>query len=104
LSLQKSENNIENFRNAINLQVSSAQANLQNAISRLSSQKSNLDLAKEVVEISRKKFELGVGSSLEVTDAEGSLKDAETNYLSALYDAWIAKIDLQKAFGNLYNN
>ncbi len=102
LSLQKSENNIENFRNAMNLQVSSAEANMQNAISRLTSQKSNLDLAKEVVDISRKKFELGAGSSLEVTDAEGSLKDAETNYLSALYDAWIARIDLQKAFGSLY--
>jgi outer membrane protein len=53
------------------------------------------------VTISRKKFELGAGTSLEVTDAETSLKDSQTNYLNALYDAWVARIDLEKALGTL---
>ncbi|MFI5135742.1 MAG: TolC family protein [Chitinophagales bacterium] len=101
LSLQQSENDILNFQNSMNLQVSSAKTDLQNAIAALDVQKNNLDLANEITTISRKKFQLGVGTSLEVTDAENSLKDAQTNYLNALYDAWVARIELEKALGTL---
>jgi outer membrane protein TolC len=101
LSLNQTENNIADFQNAMTLQVASAKTSMQNAIEGLNVQKSNLELANEIVTISRKKFELGAGSSLEVTDAEKSLKDAQTNYLNALYDAWVARIDLEKALGTL---
>jgi outer membrane protein TolC len=101
LKLQKTENDILNFNNVMNLQVASAKTGMQNAITSLEVQKSNLELAQDIVSISRKKLEAGVGSTLEVTDAETSLKDAQTNYLSALYDAWIARIDLSKALGTL---
>ncbi len=101
LSLQQTENDILNFENSMDLQVSNSRTNMQNAIASLEVQKSNLELANEIVTISRKKFELGAGTSLEVTDAETSLKDAQTNYLNALYDAWVARIDLAKALGIL---
>ncbi len=101
LSLQKTQNDIANFQNAMNLQIVSAKTSMQNAIASLNVQRSNVELAEEIVKISRKKFELGVGASLEVTDAEASFKDAQTNYLNALYDAWVAKIELDKALGIL---
>ena len=101
LGMMQNDNNIVNFQNAMNLQVASAKANMQNAIKDLEVQKSNLELAKEIRDISKKKFELGVGSSLEITDAETSFKDAETNYLNALYDAWVARLDLEKSLGTL---
>jgi outer membrane protein TolC len=34
-------------------------------------------------------------------DAEASLKEAQVNYYNALYDALIAKVDLDKAYGKL---
>jgi outer membrane protein TolC len=43
-----------------------------------------------------------VGSNIEVVNAEASFKEAQTNYFSALFDAMVAKIDLQKASGTLY--
>ena len=101
LSLTQTENNIFDFQNAMSLQVASAKTSMQNAIEGLNVQKSNLELAQEIVTISRKKFELGAGTSIEVTDAEASLKDSQTNYLNALYDAWVARIDLEKALGTL---
>lgn len=101
LDLKKTENDIFNFTNVMNLQVNNAKTNMQNAIASLDAQRSNLDLAQEIVTISRKKFQLGAGSSLEVTDAETSLKDAQTNYLNALYDAWVARIELEKSLGTL---
>jgi len=101
LSLQQTENEMFNFQNTMNLQVTSAKTNMENAISSLEAQRNNLQLSDEIVTISRKKFELGAGTSLEVTDAETSLKESQTNYLNALYDAWVAKIELDKALGIL---
>ncbi|MEO6168765.1 MAG: TolC family protein [Chitinophagales bacterium] len=103
LGLLKSENNIAEFQNGMKLEIATAKSNLENAITALDVQRSNQELAEEIVTISRRKFELGVGSSLEVTDAETSFKDAQANYLSALYDAWAARIDLEKALGTLAN-
>jgi outer membrane protein TolC len=42
-----------------------------------------------------------VGSNLELITAETSLKESETNYLSAVYDLIVAKTDLDKAQGNI---
>ncbi len=103
LSIEKDDNNILNFQNAMNFQVTSAKVNMQNAIQDLAVQKNNLDLASEIKNISQKKFELGVGTSLEITDAQTSFKDAQTNYLNALYDAWVARLDLEKSLGTLGN-
>ncbi|MBK6482284.1 MAG: TolC family protein [Chitinophagaceae bacterium] len=104
LELMKRDNNLVNFQNSMNLEVANAKSNLENAISTLETQRSNQELANEIVTISRKKFEMGVGSSLEVTDAETSLKESQNNYLSALYDAWAARIDLEVALGTLAKN
>ena len=60
-----------------------------------------MELAKSIFDTSKKKYEAGVGSSIEILNAETSLKEAETNFLSAVYDLIIAKIDLDKAQGNL---
>jgi outer membrane protein TolC len=54
-----------------------------------------------VARVTKIKYEQGVGSNLEVVDAENSLRQAQTNYYSALFDAMIAKVDLDKAFGKL---
>jgi outer membrane protein len=47
------------------------------------------------------KYDNGIGSSLEVVDAESSLREADANYLNTLYETIIARIDLDKASGNL---
>jgi outer membrane protein len=60
-----------------------------------------LDLANEILRVSKIKYEQGVGSSIEVTQAQTSLKEAENNYINALYQALISKIDTEKATGNI---
>ena len=85
----------------IDLQVSSAQVNLENSSATLTNEKDNMDLAQRVYDTVVKKYNEGVGSNLEVVTAETALKNATTNYHTALYDAIIAKIDLDKALGIL---
>ena len=67
----------------------------------LESRKSNMALAEEIARVSKIKFQEGVGSNLEVITAETELREAQTNYYSALYDALISKVDLDVATGTL---
>jgi outer membrane protein len=101
LSLQKAENNIDFIKKSIDLEIASSTAILQNAASSLENQKKNILIAEDVVRVSKLKYEQGVGSNLEMITAETSLKEAQTNYFNALFDALVAKIDYDKANGNL---
>jgi outer membrane protein TolC len=86
-----------------NIEVEKFQArtNLENNIQALKVQQENRELAMEVFRMAKIKYDEGVGSNLEVVEADSALKDAETNYFSALYDALVAKVDLEKALGLL---
>lgn len=99
---QKSENNLTMFRNMADLQARQSSISLDNEIKNMDIQKRNLDLATEVVRLSKIKYTNGSGSNLEVTDAENSFKEAQTNYFNAVYNVLLAKIEYQKSTGTLY--
>lgn len=101
LALDKANNDLKFMQQSIDLELASARITLQNASVSLENQKKNIELAEEVYRISKLKYDQGVGSNLEILNAEASLKEAQANYLSALYDALIAKADYQKANGTL---
>ncbi len=101
LTMQKAENNMSLIKKTIDLDLASSAANLNNASSSLESQKKNIKIAEDVVRVSKIKYEQGVGTNLEMVAAETALKEAQTNYYNAIYDAIIAKIDFDKANGNL---
>mgnify|MGYP003336340495 CR=1 FL=1 len=98
----KIKNEIGNFENAATLQIRNSRLTLQDAIRSLDIQEQNLVLAKDVVRTSKVKYDQGVGSNLEVLDAETSLKEAQSNYYNAIYSAIIAKIDYEIAMGNIH--
>lgn len=85
----------------IALEIYQARTNLKNDLNILAVQKENMALAQEVYDISKIKYNEGVGSNLEVVEADAALIESEINYLSALYDGLIAKVDLEKALGIL---
>jgi outer membrane protein TolC len=101
LNLMKIENSFTSLKSAIDLEVKQAAISYLNAIKSLESQRSNTALAENIARITKIKYEEGVGSNLEVIEAEAALKEAQTNYYNALYDALVAKVDLDKAYGKL---
>lgn len=101
LSLQKVENSFSTLRSAIDLEIRQAGITYLNAIQKLKVQQQNRDLAENVARITKIKYEQGVGSNIEVIDAEASLREAQVNYYNALYEALVAKVDLDKAYGKL---
>jgi outer membrane protein TolC len=89
------------LRQLFDFQATSAVISMKNGLESLETQKRNLALANEVIRVTRIKYQQGVGSNIEVINAETSLKEAQTNYFAALYDVLIAKIDFDKALGKI---
>lgn len=101
ITILKTKNNIFNLEQAIEMEVNVASVSYQNALTSLESQRKNMTLAKNVLEVSNKKYEQGLGSNLEIINAQTALKEAETNYINSLYDLYIAKTDYLKAIGSI---
>ncbi|MGI4735132.1 MAG: TolC family protein [Janthinobacterium lividum] len=96
------ERGFETLRQSIDLQDTQSRTTLINALDVLDNQKANLDLAADVARVTRIKFNAGVGSNIEVITAETSLRESQTNYYAAIYDVLVAKVDRDKATGELY--
>jgi outer membrane protein len=101
IDVTKNSNNLKQIQQVVELETTSAVVMYNNAVSSVKTQTRNKELASHVQEVSQKKYQQGLGSNIEVINAETSLKEAQTNYFSAVYDAIIAKIDYQKALGTL---
>jgi len=101
LQQQQTQNQLENLKLSIDNDVQQARNIYTAAITTLSSQRKNMDLAAEVYDQSKKKYEAGLGSTSDITTAQTDLVTAQTNFVSAMYDAIVAKIDFLKAIGKL---
>lgn len=101
LEVKKSANDLSNAKNGINLEIAQAKTSYQNGYQSLENQKRNMELSKEVLRVAKIKYEQGVGSSLEVTSAETALKESQNNYINALYDLLINKVNLDRALGKI---
>ena len=101
LDLQRSNDQMDYLKISIDKEVAEATNNYRNAINTLDFQKKNIALAEKVYEQAKKKFEVGTGSTTEITNAQTDLRVAQNNYINALYNAIIAKVDYQKATGKL---
>jgi outer membrane protein len=101
IELQQVVNNIDGLKLNIDAETDQSKLKFKSAIETIDVQKRNMQLAEKVYNQTKKKYESGTGSNTEITTAETELKTAQTNYVSALYDAIIAKVDYLKAIGKL---
>jgi outer membrane protein TolC len=101
LEVQKIDNQIEALKLSIDSDVEISKNNFRSAITTMDFQKTNMELAEKVYQQTKKKYEMGTGSQMEINTAQTDMKTAQTNYITALYDAIIAKVDFMKATGKL---
>lgn len=95
----KTENTLRNVENLINLEVTQTRLRYMRAYDMVNQQLENLQLATRILNITTIKYKEGVGSNLELITANQDLKTTQTNYLSAVYDLLVAKIDYLVAIG-----
>ena len=97
LTLQQNQ-----LEQAIDFEVIQSKTNMRDNLAAMDVQKKTIDLAQEVYDNIKIKYDEGVSSSFELLEAENSLRESQTNYFEALYNAVLSKIELQKSTGTLY--
>jgi outer membrane protein TolC len=95
------ETTVSQLENNIKREVEEAIIKHENALREIASQRENLELSAEIYNTTRIKYQEGVGSNIEVINTITDYEEARNNYLSALYGAATAQIELKKALGTL---
>jgi outer membrane protein TolC len=95
-SLQAQE---EATRQNIRLEADQAYLSLKLANEQIGVTEKSVGQAQENFELATGRYQVGVGSPLEVTDAEVLLANAKANYITALYNYKVAEAKIEKAMG-----
>ena len=90
----------EDRRQQIALEVEQSYLRVVETQERINATESAAKAAKENVDLARGRYEVGVGSIIEVTDAETLYTDAQTTYIRTIYDYKIADAQLARAMGD----
>ena len=101
LKAKQVEENINLTRQRISLEVSNALTQYRNTLQRIENEGQNVGLAEEVYRVTQLEFREGVGTSTDVVNAETALRQAQTTYITTLLDLYTARLDLERAKGNL---
>lgn len=84
---------------ALGIQIQSAELKMAEAKKRIAGQEKNIEQAQKAVRIAQTRFKSGVGTQLELLDAQVAMTRAQTNYAQAIYDYLVAKADWEYAVG-----
>jgi outer membrane protein len=104
LQMTQAANSLATTKQGIILENENAKTTFKNALISIESNKKVMALASEIFNTTQIKYKEGVGSNLEVLTADKALKESQNNYFTALYDAYLAKITLEKSYGTLIKN
>jgi len=89
------------LRQSILMELSQAYADIDSATARISVMELSIKKATENLELAQGRYGAGIGPYIEVTDAQVSSINAETDHVQALYDYQLAAARLVKAMGRV---
>lgn len=98
-SVRQLQQTYELTRQAIELEVKQALLDIEAARQRIETTATAVTQAEESLRVARVRYEAGVSTHVELTDAELALTLARTNRVNALYDYALARVRLAKAEG-----
>ena len=89
----------EQQRQQVALDVEQSYLNLVSVSERLKANEAAAKASKENLDLANGRYNVGVGSIIEVTDAETLYTSSQTTYVRTLYDYKIAEAQFQRAIG-----
>ena len=98
-AVMKAEAVAADTRQTGDLEVRTAYLNLKAAEKSINTTKVAVEKAQEDYKIAQVRYSAGVGTNLDVMDAQEKLTQAQTNYYTALYNYNSSKADLDRAMG-----
>jgi outer membrane protein len=90
----------DNLKKSIELQMITSLDNIKKAIEKIESNKKAMSQAEKAMTISKKRYEVGSGTFLDITNSELAYIQAGLTYNQSIYDYLSAKADLEKLFGS----
>lgn len=99
--LRLQQERTQDLRDQIELEILVALDSLQSADLQVAAAREGLQLAEKELAQAERRYEAGIGSSIEVTDAQTRLERARDNNIQALFIHNIARIDLHSAMGTI---
>ncbi|MCE5285208.1 MAG: TolC family protein [Pelosinus sp.] len=90
------------LEDAITLEVSNAYLNVTEAIERIKNNQVAVNQSQRDYAMAQERYAAGIGTNLDVMDAEVAMTQAKTNYVLAVYDYSNSRAQLNKAMGILY--
>lgn len=103
LNIEKSIENMKRTEEYIKVELSNYQIQFNNAVESIKNERDNLQLAEDVYRNTQLEFNQGSCSSMELVQAESSLRETQNNYYSKLLTLYLAKLDLDKSQGAINN-
>src|SRR5579872_1397915 len=101
LEIQRLQQQEDDLRNQIALDVKTALINLDSARSQVAVANLGVQLSKEEVDQARDRFKAGVANNIEVIQAQDSLARANDNQIAALYRFNQARADYARSIGQM---
>ena len=103
LSVEKKqwEQDLAFTRLSLELQFNNARQKLLGHYNNLTPLKENKDLSEEIYTITQKRFTEGEAPIYELLAAETAMREAQSNYLSALLELKLSELEVNHAQGNL---
>ena len=100
LQLEQVYADVDALRRNITYGVMSAALSLLNAKDRAIAAQEAVKHSEENLELANGRYNVGVGNSVEVSDAVSSLAESKHTYYQAIYDAQTARANLDEALGH----
>jgi outer membrane protein TolC len=95
INLEKSEDDLIETQQKIQLQIASAKSSYQFAIEDYDNKKQNLQLAERIEAKNQTKFFEGISSSFDLRQAQLQLYTAQQEYLQTMFDVITKKTELE---------
>jgi len=101
IQLEKSELEYADAKEKTETEIATLEYNLKEVFQRLTTQQKTVEAAQMNFNIVNDRYQNGLSSRLELSDAELALSEAKMNQLYSIYNVKIAKLQLDKALGLL---
>lgn len=103
INILKGDENLKQNEQSIRLEISNYRIAYINALDNIRNEKENFELAQRVYASTQLECKQGTSTTLELVQAESSLREAQNTYFNKLLSLFVARIDYEQSKGNLKN-
>ncbi len=98
---RRTEAQVESFKRGLLMQARNAEMNLRAARQRIEVARKGKDQASDVLNSVTRRYETGGASNVDLIDVQTAYTSARTDYITAVYDYYIASVQLARATGTI---